>query len=180
MSETVFMYFRFRQKTKQYTYTESDAFMKPLENVRKTSYRFHIEYAIGSNVMMKDRAEFLLNRGSEGYRGAGYLLLHDINWNTLSGKMRIYFRYALFDTDSYDERMYAYENDVLYAFSVPAYYYKGSKCVMMARYQVGEILNIWVRLSQAWFANRQTLGSGPDLIDGNQKTELKVQLQLKL
>ena len=180
MSETVFMYFRFRQKSKQYNYTESEDYIKPIENIRKTAYRFHIEYAVGPSVVMKNRAEFLLNRGSEGYRGSGYLLLHDINWNTFSGKLKLYFRYALFDTDSYDERMYAYENDVLYAFSVPAYYYKGSKGVIMARYKIGDFLNVWLRLSHTWFANQQTLGSGPDLIDGNEKTEVKVQLQVKL
>ncbi len=180
MSETVFMYFRIRQKSKQYTYTESEEYVKPIENTRKTAYRFHIEYVVSPSITMKNRVEFLLNKGSEGYRGTGYLILHDINWNTLAGKMKVYFRYALFDTDSYDERMYAYENDVLYAFSVPAYYYKGSKGVIMARYKLGSSINLWLRLSHAWFADQKTLGSGLDLIQGNERTEIKAQLQLKL
>jgi len=180
LSETVFMYFRIRQKSKQYTFTESEEYLKPIENIRKTAYRFHIEYVVSHSVTMKNRVEFLLNKGSEGYHGTGYLILHDINWNTLKGKMKVYFRYAIFDTDSYDERMYAYENDVLYAFSVPAYYYKGSKGVIMARYQLGSSINLWLRLSHAWFANQKTLGSGLDLIQGNQRTEIKAQLQLKL
>lgn len=180
MSETVFMYFRIRQKSKQYNFTESEEFIKPIENVRKTAYRFHIEYVVSPSITMKNRIVFLLNKGSEGYRGTGFLILHDINWNTLQGKLKIYFRYAMFDTDSYDERLYAYENDVLYAFSVPAYYYKGSKGVIMCRYKIGTRINIWLRLSHAWYANQETLGGGLDLIDGNEKTEVKVQLQLKL
>ncbi len=180
MSETVFMYFRFRQKSKQYTFTESDEYIKPIENVRKTAYRFQIEYVVSPSISMKNRVEFLLNKGSENYRGSGYLIIHDINWNALGGKLKTYFRYALFDTDSYDERMYAYENDVLYAFSIPAYYYKGSKGIIMARYQIGTRFNLWLRLSHVWFANQQSLGNGLDLIEGNEKTEIKAQLQLKL
>lgn len=180
MSERVFMYFRFRQKSKQYNETENENYIKPIESIRKTAFRYHIEYIILPGLTMKNRVEFLLQNGSSGYRGTGFLLLHDINWKTHSEKLKLYFRYALFDTDSYDERLYAYENDVLYAFSVPAYYYKGSKAVIMLKYQLGNTVNIWLRLAHSWFADQQTIGTGLDEINGNKKTEVKVQLQVKL
>jgi len=179
-SSSVFYYLRFKQKNKAHNISNFEGHIKPVENTQKSSYRFHIEYAVSENIIMKNRVEYLLNKKSEGYRGVGYLVYHDINWSPYQSNLRLNFRYALFDTDSYDERLYAYENDVLYAFSVPAYYYKGSKVYLMARYRIKDLMNIWVRLSHAWYSDRDKLGSGLDLIKGNKKSEIKFQLQIKI
>ena len=47
----------------------------------------------------------------------------------LKEQLRLSARYAIFNTDSYDTRIYAYEKDVLYAFSVPALYATGSHTI---------------------------------------------------
>ncbi|MEZ5084413.1 MAG: helix-hairpin-helix domain-containing protein [Bacteroidales bacterium] len=180
MSESVSMNFRFRGNSKQENKAGSEEFIKPVLNNRKTSFRYHIDYVVSPSVSMRDRLEYGLNKFNDGYKGAGFIIFHDIKWNPPGDRLDIYFRYALFDTDTYDERLYAYENDVLYAFSVPAYYYKGSKGIAMIKYSIGNVVNLWFRISHTWFSNQQTLGSGLDLIEGNSKSEVKVQVQVKL
>jgi hypothetical protein len=84
---------------------------------------------------------------------------------------------AYFNTDSYDSRIYAYENDVLYAVSFPAYYGKGWRYYLIGKMPISRNLDAWIRLAQTNVSDRATIGSGTSEIDGNRKTDLKVQLK---
>ncbi|MBC8487728.1 MAG: helix-hairpin-helix domain-containing protein [Bacteroidetes bacterium] len=179
LSKNVFMYFRFRQKNKQINYPNEEQFIESIVNTRKNYFRFHIEYSISPSVVMKNRLEYVIFKEGNFNKGTGYLIYHDIAWKPPSGKLSVIFRYSLFDTDSYDERIYAYENDVLYAFSVPAYYYKGSRGYILLKYQLTRKINFWLRFAHTYINNRQTFGTALDEINGNTKSEVKVQLRIK-
>ena len=113
-------------------------------------------------------------------RRKGYLVYQDFIYNKHEKPWLLNARYALFDTDTYNERLYAYESDVLYAFSIPAYYYKGSRFYLMGKYSFGRRLDLWIRYSLTYYANKTTIGSGLDQIDGNSKSDVKVQIRLRL
>jgi len=122
--------------------------------------------------------EWVINTSNRKNPRHGYMMYQDVIWRPRT-QWAFSARYALFDTDTFDERIYAYENDVLYAFSVPAYYYRGSRAYLLIRYQASRKLDFWFRLSQTFFASESTLGSGLDEIDGNARTELKAQVRYK-
>lgn len=52
----------------------------------------------------------------------------------------------------YDNRVYAYENDVLYAFSIPMVYGIGARYYANLRYRIGEHVSVYLRLSDTWYA----------------------------
>ncbi|MCB0804563.1 MAG: helix-hairpin-helix domain-containing protein [Bacteroidales bacterium] len=174
------MYFRIKLKQTPVNNTKLEAFTAPVVFTRKQSVRYVVGYEVLPGFFMKDRIEFLTYREDNDYRGTGFLMSHDINWQLPENKVAFYFRFALFDTDSYDERIYAYESDMLYAFSVPAYYYRGSKIYLMLRYKPLSYLTIWARFSHIWLTDRNNFGSGNEMIDGNKKSEMKVQVMFKL
>ena len=89
-------------------------------------------------------------------------------------------RYALFDTDSYNSRIYAYESDILYAFSIPAYYSKGSRLYFNLKYTLRDFLDIWLRYSQTYYSDLDVISSGLNQINGNAKSEIKVQVRIKI
>jgi hypothetical protein len=89
-------------------------------------------------------------------------------------------RYALFYTDDYSSRLFAYEHDVLYAASMPAYYGKGFRVYVLARYSPLHWLDTWFRFSLTTYSDRNTISSGPDEIIGNKLPEVKFQLRFKL
>jgi hypothetical protein len=179
-SQNLYGYFRFRQKTKQINSSIENVGINSIMDQRKSNFRLHLGYAVSSKVSMANRMEYIISGNETGYRSTGYLFYQDVSLDLNPTPVRLFLRYALFDTDTYDERIYAYENDLLYAFSVPAYYYKGSKTVFMIRYAVLEKINLWFRLSHLFYSNRNQVGTGPDQIDGNQKTEVKIQIQVRL
>ncbi len=179
-SENVFYYFRFRQKNKQINSAIGEQHIDELVNTRKNYYRFHIEYAISTSIVLKNRIEYVFFKEGNYYKGTGYLIYQDVVWKNRSGKYSLIFRYSLFDTDSYDERIYAYENDVLYAFSVPAYYYKGNRGFIMFNYKLTGKISFWIRFAHTYLSNRSTFGNDLEIIDGNSKSEIKLQMRIKM
>ncbi|MCD4735824.1 MAG: helix-hairpin-helix domain-containing protein [Bacteroidales bacterium] len=171
---------RFIQKNKQINIAEEGKRISSLTNQRQNKFRVHAEYPVSNSLTFRNRVEILSNKNDQDYQGTGFLIYHDIIWRKESFPLDVIFRYAMFDTDTYDERIYAYENDVLYAFSIPAYYYKGFRYYAMIKYKLSKAVHFWIRFAQTEFIDRNISGSGLEEIEGNQRTEIKVQLRIKL
>jgi len=175
-SKTVLVYFRYKQKNKFLNSYES-----PVKNIvltEKDNYRIHAQYAVSPSVTLKNRIE-LVTYSIDSEQKTGFLIYQDITWRPKQTPWALSFRYALFDTDSYDERIYAYENDVLYAYSIPAYYYKGSRAYILVKYSLGRNIDLWLRYAQTYYSNKQVVGSGLDEIQGRFKSEIKAQIRVK-
>lgn len=85
------------------------------------------------------------------------------------------FRLQYFETDDYNSRIYAYENDVLYGFSIPPFSDKGYRYYLNINYDVSKKLGLWLRWAQFIYKEKTTVGSGLDEISGNRRSEVKVQ-----
>jgi hypothetical protein len=57
------------------------------------------------------------------------------------------FRVGVFNTRSWDSRIYVYESDVLYGFSVPALYGKGIRSYLNVKYTPLPYMDLWFRVS---------------------------------
>jgi hypothetical protein len=90
-----------------------------------------------------------------------------------SGVIRLQY----FETAGYNSRIYAYENDVLYSYSIPALFDKGFRYYLTLSYKVGKNFTCWIRCSQTVYRDKNSIGSGTDEIAGNKKTEIKIQGQ---
>ena len=174
ISRAIKMYLRYKSETKEQELSESSA----INEKRKDNFRFHINYKEGENWSFANRFEKSLI-DFENNRTSGYMLYQDIKYKPLFGKFSFTSRYVLFNTPDYDNRIYAYENDVLYGYSIPAYYGKGSKIYLVAKCNVIRNLDFWIRIAQTTYTDRETLKSGWDEIKGNTMTEVKLQLRYK-
>ena len=130
-------------------------------------------------VSLKTRLETSRFRFGEDAPERGYYLFQDVAHKPEFGKLSWYLRYGIFDTDSYNTRIYAYENDVLYAFSVPAVYGKGIRTYAMLKYEPTEQIDIWLKIAETIFTDREVIGTGKAQITSNKKTEIKLQIQFK-
>jgi hypothetical protein len=107
------------------------------------------------------------------------MFYQDIKYKPLFGKITFSSRYILFNTSTYDSRIYAYESDVLYGYSIPSYYGKGSKIYFVAKCNIIQNLDFWLRIAQTTYNDRERLKSGWDEIEGNKMTEIKLQIRYK-
>lgn len=61
----------------------------------------------------------------------GYLLCQDLSYSFADVPLRLWFRYLLCSTGGWDSRLYAWENDLLSSFSVPALYGEATRSFIM-------------------------------------------------
>ncbi len=173
------LYVRYRQENKKIN-SGDELNMPKIIDKKKQIVRVNFSYNIFPSVLLTNRVEYLLNKKGNNPELHGYLIYQDVFIRPENKPFGISLRYALFDTDTYDERIYAYEADVLYSFSVPAYYYKGSRFYLILKYKITGWLDFWLRFSQTYYNGRASIGSGPNKIEGNTRSEIKAQIRIKL
>ncbi len=173
------MYIRYKQENKYENAQNDLTQVIPVVPKAKRQVRFHINYSPAPNLVLKNRVEFAqftkLNKENEN----GWLVYQDINYKFSTFPLKINARIAFFDAP-YNARMYAYENDVLYAFSIPAYIGQGIRTYFTLKYTLIEgFLDVWLRYANFSYADRTTIGSNYDEIQGNNKSEIKLQIRIK-
>ena len=92
-----------------------------------------LRYSFSDNLTLGTRVDYKIADPSGG-RGA--LLLQDLIFRFRKYPVAIWFRYCLFKTDNWDSRLYTYENDLLYSFSIPALSGEGSRSYLMIKWDV--------------------------------------------
>jgi len=169
------IYVRGRYEIKERNSSDENP-LHQLVSVRRGGIRLHISQKINESVSLRSRIELSSFREGEGERSSGVMLFQDFVWHWQLKPLTLYFRYALFDTDDYDSRIYAYENDVLYSFSVPAYSGRGTRWYLLAKYRIGSYLRVEARLARFRYPYRSNIGSGSEAIEGNTRTDATIQL----
>jgi hypothetical protein len=178
-SKKMDMYVRIRTRDKQKN-TSDAAVIDYLVPVKQSNYRFNISYTITPSIKLKNRIELIDYKLDNNKTQKGYLVYQDIVYSKLGKPLSVTLRYALFQTDSYDARIYAYENDVPGSYSIPAYYNRGSRFYIMLDYNLTKRIELWFRYSQTVYDNKQIISEGSlTEIQGNTKSEIKAQLKFK-
>jgi len=147
--------------------------------VEKQSLRFNARYIASNEVTLKSRVEASSYHQQTNVKKFGYAIYQDVKYKSQNLPLDFSFRYAIFSTDDYDTRIYAYESDVLYKFSVPGYYYKGQRYYLLFHWDVMKNCDFWLRFSQSIFFDKTSIGSNIDFINGNKKSEITAQIRLK-
>jgi len=178
-SKKVEMYVRFRQEDKKIN-SSNETQVDFLDNNSKKNIRFDIKYKLSEAFSFKNRVEWVGYEEGNLDEDNGYLIYQDVKYQPHRKPFNFTARYALFDTDTYNSRIYAFENDVLYAYSIPAYFYKGSRFYIMSKYKFNRHIHFWIRYAQTFLNNKNSIGSGLDEINGNTKSEVKLQVRIKI
>lgn len=147
-----------------------------LVNTRKQNLRFHLSTKASPFLSLASRAEAVWYKTDEDQKTRqGFLAYQDVVFKTLSFPLSLTLRYAIFNTDDYDTRIYTYENEVLYVYSIPSFSGRGARYYAIVRYSVNRHLDIWVRGAQTSYYDRDEVGSGNDVINGSAKTDIKIE-----
>jgi len=179
-NKKVAMYARIRQRNKEKNGVDPDASINYLIPVKQTNYRIDISYSILPSVKLKNRVELVYYKLGDNKTEKGYLVYQDITFNKLGKPLSATMRYALFETDSYDARLYAFETDVPGSYSIPSYYYRGSRFYLMLDYNITRKIEVWLRYSQTLYDNQNVISAGSlTEINGNTKSEVRAEIKFK-
>ncbi|MCX7862984.1 MAG: helix-hairpin-helix domain-containing protein [Bacteroidales bacterium] len=173
----VSMYIRYRHKNKPTNIPSSvPQIISGIQDATSQRIRYHIAYRLNRYLEFRNRIEWV-EYATEQKRDRGLYFYQDVIYKHQRIPLNIAFRFGIFDTDSYDSRIYAYENDILYAFSVPAVYYKGSRAYITLKYSPKKNIDIWLKFGETYFSNKDVISSGLTEIKGNTKSEIKAQVR---
>jgi hypothetical protein len=148
-----------------------------LEPVEKQSLRMDINCKLTKILNLQHRIEVTNYQKAIGKPEIGYLIYQDMAFAPSNSKLITNVRLAYFNSASYNSRLYAYEDDILYNFSFGMYHGIGFRGYLNIKYKISKNLDIWLRGAQFRYKNVTSIGSGLDEINGNKKTEVKLQMR---
>jgi hypothetical protein len=141
--------------------------------------RMNFIFSPTAEIRLHSRLEWVDYQEEGQPREQGYLVFQDITWKKLNVPVSITARYALFRTDGWNARMYAYENDVLYSYSIPPYYGTGARAYLILKLDIRRNIDFWIRFAQWTYTDRSIISSGNSEIQGPKKSDLTLQLRMK-
>lgn len=176
-SSTVKMYVQFRNKTREENTEDPTDGGTIVRAGTKRQVLANFEYRVNTQLTLKSRAQLSDFKILDEFND-GYAFIQDAIYTT--GKFVFSGRIAIFDTEGANNRQYAYERDVLYSFSIPAYSGEGIRNYLLIQYKVNRKIDVWARIARTTFYDRDEIGTGLETIDGDKRTDVKFQIRYKI
>jgi hypothetical protein len=110
------------------------------------SLRWNTTYHIGAWKMKTQVDGNMVN--NSGTRSYGWSLYQDAEYRFVEAPIVLQMRVQVFDAKKWDNRIYMYENDVLYAYAMPFVYGVGGRFWVNARYRINDMLSVYLRVSE--------------------------------
>lgn len=167
---------RYKSELKQQN-TSATVPFNYLDDVKRENYRADVKWSLTKFLSFQNRVEVMQFKKGSDKAEFGYLVYQDVNYAPLSSRFSGNFRVAYFNTASYNSRIYAYEDDVLYNFTFGLYNGKGLRGYANVKYNLAKRLDVWARYALFNYENVQNVGSGLDEINGKMKSEVRLQLR---
>ena len=103
-----------------------------------------------------------------------YLIYHDILYNPPDKTYDFAFRYELFNAEK--GSVYAYENDVLYAFAVGGLSGKGVRTYWVGKVKLLNQIQFSGKIGFTFYDDKNEIGSGLETIQNNWRSDGKLQI----
>lgn len=175
------IYLQARSEIEDAEYESEDAYGRTtvrLGKARRSTARLQFEYRVNPRIRLRSRLEGVWHGQPAAPAEFGYLLYQDVRVAP-SDKLTIDGRITLFETDSYNTRLYQFENDLLYLMSSEMLYKQGQRLYLLVNYEPLSYLELWAKFGITLFENSNVIGSGLNQIQGNSRSDIGIQVRLK-
>lgn len=162
---------QYRIKYKEENVTGENTFNDVIET-KHQRFRLDLAYDITKDIRARNRYELVKYQTENAH-----LIYQDISYQPLQSRFSGNVRFVVFTIPSYNSRIYAFQNDVLFSNSILAYQNQGMQFYGNARYRFARALDLWLHYETQSYANRESMGSGTTQIAGNKRSEVKLQLR---
>jgi hypothetical protein len=175
-TKTTSMYWYLKNERKDENYKPPGEQAIQIAKAHRQQYRFHIQYELSPVWKCKNRVEIKRYFQAEEQPKSGMIVYQDLQYAPGTLPWLLTLRFAMFDAPVYNTRVYAYEHDVLHAFSVPFFYGEGIRAYVNTRYKFGRRFSCWLKLAHTFYRQK-----GQDNILSNlNQPEINFQLIVSL
>lgn len=173
------VYAEVREEVKEGNASDAENQVDVLVENRIFQTRLHIENQLTKFLELRSRLDWGFSQVGESGRSAGFAIYQDVLYRPIGFPLAFTARFSIFDTQGFATRFYSYENDVLYNFSIPAYYNRGTRFYINLRYRLNRNITLEGRIAQTYWANQPSIGSGTEEINGHNRTQASAQIRWK-
>jgi hypothetical protein len=138
------------------------------KQITTRSLKGSVRYSFYDNLALVTRIDYKI---SDPSHSKGTLILQDFNYRFRSIPVSIWARFCVFNTDNWDSRIYTYENDLLYSFSIPALSGEGSRSYLMVKWEISHYAELRVK-----YGLTTVIEKGTSTKDNE---ELKIQIRMQ-
>lgn len=170
---------RFHAENKAINLITGQFTLSPVTEQPKKNWRTQFIFKINPTITVKSRVELVWFSSKRVQQEQGFSTYFDFSCNPLSKPWGLNLRFQFFDSDGYNSRLYAYENDVLFSYSIPSFYDKGKRIYINYNCNINNHFIIWGKIASTFYSGKTVVGSGLDEISGSKKTDFKLQLLYK-
>jgi hypothetical protein len=126
-----------------------------------TRWRLHAVYRVSRTVEWRSRLEWTRFRVENQAAAGGFLVFQEAVVKPVGFPLSGSVRYTLFDTEAYESRIYAFENDVFAAVSVPGFAGQGARYFINLRWKASKLLSLEARWEETLQRRVVTQGGAP-------------------
>lgn len=170
-------YVQYRTETKQRNITFPNEKSPSLSNITLHRLRWNISHKADKSLEVRGRLEYSFFNQINNDQ-SGILAFTDVIYKPIAKPYSFSVRYALFDVSGFDARIYTFENDLQYEFSIPFFQNRGNRFYAMSKWRLRRGLAFEVRYSTTKYLDVNEIGSGTEAISGNRRSDIKAQLRI--
>ncbi|MBU2444980.1 MAG: helix-hairpin-helix domain-containing protein [Bacteroidetes bacterium] len=149
-------------------------------NRLQQNLRFEVQKVLGENARIRLRTEIVdVYYTKIKPHEIGYLIFGDIKLEPIRN-LKINSRYIYFQTQSYDSRIYEFENDLTGVLYNPGLYGRGMRWYIVAQYKIFRMLNLSFKYSETYRDDVKKISSGDSEINNNLDNKLSLQLEIRM
>jgi hypothetical protein len=174
-TKSIYFFVQVKEETKQRN-SSADTNLYFAEQGTRRNFWVNLDYAASPTLSFKSRVQFN-NYQFMGNETHGSAIMQDISFT--QNRFSVSSRYAIFDTDDFDNRIYVYEPDAWLVFSFPAYNGKGVRSLILLQYKINKKIDVWLRWAQTTYSDRTSIGSGGETIAGNTQNDVRFQTRIR-
>lgn len=161
--------YRYKQREQNARYPDENSRTVLPYNTQKIRLRYN--NVLNSGWSFRTTVDAALYRQKHFPVETGWMLSQNIAFRG-AGKLTGDFYAGYFKSDTYAARLYSYERNILTTFYMPSFYGEGIRLALSGRYNITSRLSFSAKIGHTSYFDRESIGSGTELIEGNSRTDV--------
>tara|TARA_E500000331_G_scaffold47531_1_gene40249 strand:+ start:374 stop:1357 length:984 start_codon:yes stop_codon:yes gene_type:complete len=166
----------YRKQYKPMNVVNENVKIREVHGIAKHNYWLRVNKKVTNYLELKSRRQFSYTHQA-GVSKNVYIALQDV----ILRKKQFSFstRIAIFHTQDYANRQYAYERDVRYRLEMLAYQGSGLRSYLLFEYKMNAKIVFWIKYEKFYSPQQEAVGTGLAQTKWSQRSSLRIQIYNK-
>jgi hypothetical protein len=146
---------------------------------KQKKIRYQLNYQNGSGLKSRLQLDYTLYTETDNRETKGWMIAQSAGYQHSRFPFQLDGGIAYFKTDDWNSRMYAYEKNILYAFSFPVFYGEGLRAYSVLKVNIIKNITVYAKIAWTHYFDRNEISSDLEKIEGKNKTDANLLLKIK-